>query len=322
MGKRERALLLIMLVLAFLPQSFRVQAQGQTSIPVVRIDPAQTESRDINDNFTIHVWVDNAADVEAAQVQLTYDPTVLNATEVVEGPFLPSAGETIVAQAFAKEDLSSQPPMGTVNYSSAIITMGALASGSGILLNVTFRVVSEGSAQIHLIPFTAAGTWPGTYFLDIQSNNINASLVDGFYGSPVSLTANPAVITVGGSTTLSGRISGSSAANVTSVDLMYAPQGSNWIDLGTIPVNSSGYYSRQWTPSKDGVYEFQITFTLAGRTTNSTVLLMIVEPALGQGFGILLLYACVGLTAFIAALAVIMRVRRRGKQSDEPPPVA
>ena len=319
MGKAKGVLFLTLLVLSlvFFMQSFHAQAQNQTGTPVVSIDPAQTENLAVNSNFTIYVRVDSAVGIEGAQVQFTYDLTVLNATQVVEGPFLPSAGPTIVAQQEAERITSI---VGAVNYSSAI-TSGATASGSGILLNVTFTVLSEGSAHFHLIPFSPFGHYPGTYFLDIQFNNIVPSLVDGFYGSPVSLTAYPSMITVGDSTTLSGSVSGSSIANITSVDIMYRPQGGSWADLGTVSTNGSGYFLRQWTSSESGVFEFQVAFTLNGKITNSSILDVIVQPGFGQGSGIIVLYAGVGVLIFIVAAAMVMRVRRGGKQSEEPPPI-
>jgi hypothetical protein len=319
MSRNAYAFLLVLLVFGLFvqSQSYRVQAQNETSTPVVRIDPAQTESLDVNDNFTIYVWVDGAVGVVGAQVQFTYDLTVLNATNVVEGPFVPSFGQTIVAQQCS---IPISETVAEVYYASAITT-GATASGSGILLNVTFTVLSEGSAQLHLIPFSASGTYPGTYFLNLQFTEITPNLVDGFYGSPVSLTASPALIHVGEITTLSGKVSGSSVANITSVDLMYAKQGGNWSDLGTVPTNSSGYFSRQWTASESGVFSFEVTFTLAGKTVHSPILDVVVQPRAAQGWGSVVLYAGLGVSIFIVAVATIVRVRRRGKGFEEPPPI-
>jgi hypothetical protein len=317
MSKKKSAPLLILLVMGLTLFS-SVHAQAQTG-PVVRITPPQIETVSIGDNFTIYVWVDNAVGVEGAQVQLTYDLTVLNATQVVEGPFLQSAGSTIVSQQYSKPISETE---GEVYYSSAI-TSGATASGSGALLNVTFTVLSEGSVHFHLIPFSPVVQegYPGTYFLDIQFNEITPNLVDGFYGSPVSLTAYPTLINVGDSVTLSGKVSGSYVANITSVDLLYAPAGGSWVDLGPVATNSSGYFSTQWKSSEKGVFKFQVTFTFAGKASNSTILDVVVQPSL-QGYGVFVLYACVGVLAFIVALAIVMRVRTGRKQSAEPPLIA
>jgi hypothetical protein len=159
------------------------------SPPTVRISPESITVLQVDDNFTVYVTVDNVIAVGAAQVQLTYDPTVLNVTEVAEGSFLQSAGPTAVAQSYAEENLQSQPPKGEVYYSSAIIGTGALtgASGSGVLLNVTFRVVSVRSSVLHLLSYDEGTGGSGTYFIHLNSDlsqvEVIPNLEDGSYGS-------------------------------------------------------------------------------------------------------------------------------------------
>lgn len=315
MTKTKVALFLTLFTLGvvFFSQSFHVQAQNQTGTPVVSIDPVLVPSLPVNSNFTIYVRVDNAVGVEAVQVQFTYSLAVLNATKVVEGPFLQSVGATAVAQLTA-ERISGN--VGAVNYSSALVT-GATATGSGILLNVTFTVLSEGSTNFHMVPPSNSGSYPGTYFLDMQYNEIVPTLADGTYGSPLLLTASPNTLHVGDFTTLSGKISGSLVENVTSVDLMYASQASNWTDLGTVPTNSSGYFSSQWASNETGFFEFRASYTFAGLTSYSLVASVTVQPVL-HGYGIYVLYAFLGVVVFIVAVLIIGRVRRGGKQVEEP----
>jgi hypothetical protein len=313
MGKAEGALCLTLLLLSLIlfAQSFHVQAQGETSTPTVSIDPVQTDTVDVNDNFTIHVRIDNAVGIEGAQVQFTYESAVLEAVSVEEGPFM-QPYVSIVAQLKA-ENVSED--LGEVLYAAAC-TSGGTASGSGFLLTVTFTVLAEGSAHFHLLPLVASGTYPGTYFSDMQFNTIIPSLVDGIYGSPVSLTVSPATIYVGDAAILSGKISGSSVANITSVDFLYAPEGGSWADLGTVPINSSGYFSRQWTPSDDGIFYFQVTYVLAGKTGKSTVLQVTVQRHI-TGYGVYIAYASVGGLIFVIALVMIAHVRERRKESAE-----
>jgi hypothetical protein len=308
-------LILLMVGLVFL-QSFHLQAQGQAATPLVRIDPPQISGLGVGDNFTIYVWVDNAYQVEAAQVQFTYDLTVLKAVEVVEGPFMESVGATIVAQKYAAPISDT---LGEVYYASAGISYQT-ASGSGILLNVTFTVLSEGSSQFHLIHYLATGTNPGTFFADINSNVAVPNLIDAFYGSPISLTASQTLFDVGETITLSGKVSGSLTGSITSGELVYKSLNGNWADLGSISVNSSGYFSYQWTAIENGAFEFQISFSSAGKMTNSTVVEVIVQPRL-QGYGNYVLYAGLGFLVFIVAAVIILHVRSSRKLSAEKPPI-
>jgi hypothetical protein len=285
----------------------------------VRIDPPQTFSSNIGDNFTIHVWVDNASGVEGVQVQFTYDLRVLNVTGVEEGPFMESVGSTIVAQNYAAPVSDT---VGEVYYASAGVS-GRTVSGSGILLNVTFMVISEGASQFHLIPYSyAVGNGnPGAYLLDINSNIVVPNLTDGFYGSPVSFTASQTLVNVGDTVTLNGKVSGSLAGNITSVDLAYKPLlNGNWANLASVPANGSGYFSYQWTSSENGLFEFQVSFSYAGKITNGTVVEVIVQPRL-EGYGIYVIYAVFGFIAFIVAAVIILHVRSIRKLAAEKPPI-
>jgi len=318
MIKARPTLLLILLVLGLIfLQSFHLQAQGQTAAPVVSIIPSQTQTLPIGTNFTVYVQVTGASQVEGVQVQFTYDPSVLQCVSVIEGPFMLSVGQTIVAQStFA----SITDTLYEVEYASAGIS-GNTASGSGILLNVTFTVISEGASALNLITYYPGGQYPGTYFEDIN-NNVETplpNLSDGYYGSPVSLTTSATLPTVGQSIMLSGKVGGSLTGNITSVDLAYEPMNGNWTALATLPANGSGFFSYQWTPNMSGVFEFQISFNFTGKTTYSSALQIVVQPSL-HGYGLYVLYALLGIVVFIAAASIVLHVRNSRIRSAEKPP--
>jgi hypothetical protein len=311
MGKAKPFLFLGLVVLGLIlvSQSFRVQAQASSGL-VVRIDPQQIGSLGINDNFTVYVWLDNAVGVEGAQMQFVYDPTVLNVTQVLEGPFLPSAGPTALAQAYAVENLGSTPPTGEVFYSSAI-TSGATASGNGILLNVTFRVVSGGASDIRLLAYKAGTGGEGTYFVNLNFEETIPTLENGYYGTPVSLSARPEVINLGQNTTLSGRVTGSAAVNVSSVKFEYLEGGGNWTDFVSLPVDSSGSFSIQWPGAQEGDFAFRVSFVMEGKTGySSAATVTVVNIVSHEG------YVYAGLIALVVVIVTVVavqyiRIRRR-----------
>jgi hypothetical protein len=318
MTKAKPALFLILLVIGlFFLQSFHLPVQGQAVVPLVRIDPPQTASLSIGDNFTLFVWVDNASHVEAAQVQFTFDPTVLKCDSVVEGPFLQSAGQTIVAQ---QNFTMLSDTLAEVQYAAAGIS-GNTASGSGILLNATFTVLNDAASQFHLLPYEASGTYPGTYFQDIN-NNIEMpvpNLRDGFYGSPVSLTTSEFAVEVGQPVSFSGKVGGSLVGTITSVEFDYKPLSGDFSSLANLSADSSGHFSYQWTPSENGIFEFRVSFDVAGKTTSSGTIEVVVQPAL-HGYGIYIYYAFLGLIVFIIALTIVLRVRTSRRHAAEKPP--
>ena len=316
MSKTKPFLLAMFLVLGLIfLQSFHVQVRGEANVPIVRIDPQQTLGLDVNDNFTVYAAVDNAVEVEGAQVQLTYNPTVLNVTQVAEGPFLLSAGPTALAQAYAVEDISSTPPLGEVFYSSAI-TSGATASGSGILLNVTFRVIAEGASELHLLTYRTGTGTVGTFFINLNFEDIIPTLENGNYGTPISLSARPEIINLGQNATLSGRVTGVSAVNVPSVTLEYKEEDGNWTDFGSFPLNSSGSFSTQWTAAQEGDFEFRVSFVLEGKTGYSSaafVTVVNIIPHVSYVYD-----ALVVLIGVIVAIVVVEYIRRRRRPEDLP----
>jgi hypothetical protein len=123
---------------------------------------------------------------------------------------------------------------------------------------------------------------------------------------------------IGDSATLSGTVSGSLSGNITSVELVYAPLGGKWTDLGSVKTNSSGYFSYPWTATENGVFEFQVSFSFEEKTTNSDIIeVTVIQPL--RGFGIYVLYAFVALLALIIVASVVLRVRsNRKKAADKP----
>jgi hypothetical protein len=312
MVKAKSAVLFVLLVLGlvFLPQSFHLQAEVAAGGLTVRIDPQQTPGIDFNDNFTIYVVVDNAVGVEAAQVQFTYDPTIVNATQVVEGPFLPSVGATAAAQVMAKA--------GEVFYSSALTT-GATASGSGVLLNVTFNVISGGGVQFHLLPYKAGSGKDGTYFVDINFAEMIPSIAggDGYYGSPIKISAKPDVADIGQNVTLTGTLSGPALATVHSVSIQYNTEGGAWVALASVPTNGSGFFTYQWTGNETADVEFQVYFTLEGRIFYSPTILVTVGNFSYSLIGYVY-DAIIVLIIIIVAVAVVTFIRGRLRHEDLP----
>jgi hypothetical protein len=318
MGKFKYALIVTLLIscLMWSPHVFPVQAQDTATI---RLDPLQISNQTVNSTFTAYVKIDNAVNIEAVQVWFTYDPTVINVTNVAEGPFLPSVGPTAIGQLYAEEDMIAQPPTGIVYYSSAIMT-GATASGSGILLNVTFRVLSQGGSNLHFLPYSppVSSSEQGCFLMDINYVESYPSLEDGFYGSPISLSADPAFIETGETTTLTGEVTGSLSGSIQSVVVEFNEEGGNWTTLATLTPNASGIFIYQWTGNPKGeltIFEFRLSYISGGQTQYSplTVVTVVSTPPTLLGY----IYA--GIIAIIVVIVVFsvvsfVRGRRRSRQ--------
>jgi parallel beta-helix repeat protein len=166
----------------------RIFADG-TSIPEVSILPQNIVGFHYGDTFTVSVEVENAPPpnstydgVFAAEVHFLYNPQVLNATNVTEGTFLTSVRPTLVAQLDSETNWTARPPTAEVSYAASLTDEPPPdASGTGILLNVTFQVVSDYSTDLDLVPYIAGSGEAGTYFLTRDSVEVIPTLQNASY---------------------------------------------------------------------------------------------------------------------------------------------
>ena len=315
--KKVRCAFLIFLLILSSASARSLLVHGANA-PLVRIEPEETPKVDVGEQFTINVTVENAVDIFAAQVYFRFDPLVLNVTNIVEGPFLSSVTMTLLALNRTDYFLDAEPPTALIKFVDSMASPEPIgASGNGLLFSVTFEVLSEGSSQFSFL-IHPPNTNDGTFFYDFYFNEIIPNVLDAFYSSPIKFSANPSTINVGENTTLSGQVLGAASFNVTSVKLQYLQQaaGTNWTDLATVPTNSSGYFSYQWTGSTAGDFEFQVGITIAGITAYSSLLTVTVQQT-----GIPIIYVVVGaIVLIVVVVAAIIAYRgRKRKEIDEPP---
>lgn len=111
----------------------------------VAVDPS-VSTVNLGDVFSVNLNVTNVVNLTAWQLNIYYLKTLINCTNVAEGPFLQAGGETYFGQNI------------TNNYNSThgrILAYSTLfgntsASGDGVILTVTFRALSGGSTALGL----------------------------------------------------------------------------------------------------------------------------------------------------------------------------
>jgi Cohesin domain/PEP-CTERM motif len=93
--------------------------------------------------FTLSVDISGATDLYGYQFDLGFNPAILTATSVTEGPFLATGGATI----FVPGTIDN---VGGSIASNADILNGPLSgvNGSGDLLDVTFQALATGSGSV------------------------------------------------------------------------------------------------------------------------------------------------------------------------------
>jgi hypothetical protein len=163
----------------------------------IAIQPAQVSNIASGGTFTVNVTVAEVNELYGWQINVTFNPQILNVESVAEGPFLKNINETIFGTNLKN----------TVGY--AIVSAAFMppypshgASGSGLLANVTFSVKGSGSTSLH---FDATRT----YLRSVVAGNVipipDVSATDGSFsnsaggfqsGFPIEVIAGVAVVVV------------------------------------------------------------------------------------------------------------------------------
>jgi len=97
----------------------------------------------VGDTFAVNVNVDGVSDLYAYQLDLTYDPTLLSAVSVSEGPFLLGGGTTV----FLPGTIDN---VGGSVAGTADALIGAIpgVSGGGTLLTFEFAALAPGASAL------------------------------------------------------------------------------------------------------------------------------------------------------------------------------
>lgn len=125
----------------------------------------------------------NVTDLYAFQFDLGYDSTLLFATGITEGPFLPNGGATFYLPG------SIDNSNGTISFTADTL-LGPVSgvTGTGVLATATFQAIGLGSAQVSI--FNNADF----LLLDSTGASIGATLGAGTVN--VALTLEPRLVSL------------------------------------------------------------------------------------------------------------------------------
>jgi hypothetical protein len=156
--------------------------------PIIRVEPENVTNLVVNSTFTVNVTVENCVNIYAVQVDVRFDPRILNVTAISEGAFLRSSGNTFVAVANTSTNNDTPPLTAGAYFSDTHIGENvAGTSGNGTLCTITFQVLSEGFTELQFFPYNPKIIYiEGTYFIrvnqDHSQTNIIPELHNGSYG--------------------------------------------------------------------------------------------------------------------------------------------
>ena len=117
--------------------------------PDVRFTFSTTETNLLpGDTFTLNLNAEKASDLAGWQADITFDPNILEATEITEGDFLQTDGGATFFQGGTINNTTGK----ITTLSSALISENGV-SGTGPLIAVTFIAKADGETQIVLENF-------------------------------------------------------------------------------------------------------------------------------------------------------------------------
>jgi len=117
----------------------------------MKIEPEEVLDIQPNGTFTVNVTVTDVPSTDQTpglygwQFNLTFNPAVLNVENVTEGSFLKQSGNTLFAK---KTNNTSGYLLVSASFYPPYPAHGV--NGSGILGSIIFKVMSQGSSNLHL----------------------------------------------------------------------------------------------------------------------------------------------------------------------------
>jgi hypothetical protein len=206
----------------------------------LKVDPPSTVVSAPSKVFNVSVTVSNVLDLYGYEFKLNFNKTLINATKLFEGPFLKTAGPTILFQHL-------------INDTAGFVWMSATlqgnipgAIGSGVLAKIQFKTLLSTANRTEVLTtnglFNCSLGLYGTMLIDSTIAVITpSSVVNGTYQYLPIL----------------GDINGDGIVNITDVGLMVLawgarPGSSNWNELcdlnndGVIDVRDAGMLAQNW----------------------------------------------------------------------------
>lgn len=153
------AILLALLASLFIP--YKAGAENTT----LYVEPQSVKVWGVGESFTINIKVTEVGGLYGWQIKLYYNPNVLNATGIDEGPFLKTQGETLFNFTFNQMQ-------GQVAAFDTLIGDVPGASGTGVLLTITFKAKNIGNSMLDLAETE-------TILGDKNGNKIIHNVIDG-----------------------------------------------------------------------------------------------------------------------------------------------
>jgi len=134
----------IMVLLAFLTILTSAAKANETTILAIDPTPFEVPETQIGETIQLNITIANVANLWGWKVRLNWNPQVLNITQVEEGPFLKSIGETMFVWPYTSPTINE----GYIPEITCGLLQATGANGSGVLATLTFKVLTSDASTI------------------------------------------------------------------------------------------------------------------------------------------------------------------------------
>ena len=173
MRKKSLLLLLLTVVLAIMLAPRLASSQD---IPVVGTQPLPCTAP-VGTNFDVNITVADVEDLYGWILNVTFNPTVLEVVEMVEGPFLLDFADSLGIYTWPLGPLFGD---GWVQMSDTLFSFDPIpdgADGDGVLATITFEVLTYGTSPLHFLDQTDLTTNVGGLPVPIEP----IDMIDGYF---------------------------------------------------------------------------------------------------------------------------------------------
>ncbi len=118
----------------------------------VYVDPPTIQGLQVGDTFQVNITAAGVTDLWAWEFRLHYKNAILNATSVVEGPFLKTHPDPNANTYFAVVNFTdtASDTDGLIRVASTLVAVHGGVNGTGTLATIGFKVKAEGSSALTL----------------------------------------------------------------------------------------------------------------------------------------------------------------------------
>ena len=163
---KHKQLIIICLLALIVTQVSTPEIGATTPGTRVRIEPADSVVS-LNEIFVVQVVIEEASDLGAFQLDLTYDSSILQVTEAVLGDFLGSTGRSMVPIGPEVNDAQGRVTFGAISFGS-----GPGPSGTGVLAAITCIAHGEGSTALELREVQVLDTAVSVQWVTVEGGQV------------------------------------------------------------------------------------------------------------------------------------------------------